>query len=85
VEQVELTLPEDLSQVSKEVRKDLLHARSVMLLTVDQLINVLSGTEGITPDLHLKSNLELMITELKNLLKSIFLIKFDREGDLRLD
>ena len=56
-----------------------------MLLTVDQLINVLSCAEGVAPDLHLKRDLQLMIAELQYLLKSIFLIKFDGEGDLGLD
>ena len=56
-----------------------------MLLTVDQLINVLSCAECVTPDLHLKRDLQLMIAELQHFLKRIFLIKLDREGDLGLD
>jgi hypothetical protein len=56
-----------------------------MLLTIDKLINVLSCAEGVTPDLHLKRNLQLMIAELQHLLKRIFLIKLDGEGDLGLD
>ena len=56
-----------------------------MLLTVDQLINILSCAESVTPDLHLKRDLQLMIAELQHLLKRIFLIKLDGEGDLGLD
>lgn len=53
VEQVELALPEDLTQVLEEVRQDLLHAGGVVLLSVDQLIDVLGGAESVRPDLKL--------------------------------
>lgn len=47
MEQVELALPEDLTQVLEEVDQDLLHAGGMMLLTVDQLIDVLGRAESI--------------------------------------
>jgi hypothetical protein len=47
MEQVELALPEDLTQVLEEVDQDLLHAGGVMLLTVDQLIDVFCSAESI--------------------------------------
>ena len=47
VEEVELALPEDFTQVCEEVIKDLLHSGGVMLLSVDQLIDVISGAESI--------------------------------------
>ena len=74
MEEVELALPEDLTQVLEEVREDLLHARSVVLLTVDQLIDVLGGAESVRPDLKLQGELKLVISQFKDLLKGIFLI-----------
>jgi hypothetical protein len=62
----------------------LLHARSVMLLSIDQLINILGSTESIRPNLKLKRKLKLMISKFKHLLKGIFLIETDRERNLRL-
>ena len=47
MEEIELTLPEDLAQVSEKVSKDLLHAGSVVLLTVDKLIDVVASAEGV--------------------------------------
>jgi len=51
MEEVELALPEDFTQVLEEVREDLLHARGVVLLSVDQLIDVFGGAESIRPNL----------------------------------
>jgi hypothetical protein len=47
MEEIELTLPEDLAKVSEKVSKDLLHAGSVVLLTVDKLIDVVASAEGV--------------------------------------
>ena len=85
MEQVELALPEDLRQVLEEVSENLLHARSVVLLSVDQLVNVFSGTECIRPNFHLQSDFQLMVSQLKYFLESLLLIKTDWEGNLRLD
>ena len=51
MEEVELALPEDFTQVLEEVWEDLLHARGVVLLSVDQLIDVFGGAESIRPNL----------------------------------
>jgi hypothetical protein len=74
MEQVEFTLPEYFGQVGKEVRQDLLHAGGVVLLSVDQLIDVLGGAESVRPDLKLQGELKLVISQFKDLLKGIFLI-----------
>lgn len=84
MKQVELALPEYLCQVLEEVRKNLLHAGSVMLLPVDQLIDILSCAESVRPDAHRESYLQLVVSELQHFLESIFLIETDGEGDLRL-
>jgi hypothetical protein len=51
MEKIEFTLPEDFTQILEEIREDLLHARSVVLLSVDELINVFSCAESIGPNL----------------------------------
>jgi hypothetical protein len=57
MEEVELALPEDFGQVCEEVGQDLLHAaRMLRPLSVDQLVNVLRGAEGIAPDSHLQGD-----------------------------
>jgi hypothetical protein len=53
-----------------------------MLLTVDKLIDVLCGSESITPNLHVQSDLKLMVSQFQEFLKSIFFVKSDWEGDL---
>lgn len=82
MEQVELTLPEYFSEVSEEIRQYLFHPGSMMFLSVYELIYVLSGAESITPDLHLQGDFQLMIAEFEHLLKGVFLVELDREGDL---
>ena len=74
MEQVELALPEDLTQVLEEVRQDLLHAGGVVLLSVDQLIDVLGGAESVRPDLKLQGELKLVISQFKDFLEGVFLI-----------
>ncbi len=74
MEKVELALPENLAQILEKVRKDLLHARSMVLLSINQLIDVFCGAESIGPYLKLKRKLELVISELKDLLQGIFFI-----------
>jgi hypothetical protein len=56
-----------------------------MLLSIDQLINILGSTESIRPNLKLKRKLKLMISKFKHFLEGIFLIEADRERNLRLN
>ena len=82
MKQIELGLPEYLGEVSEEIGEDLLHARCVMLLAIDQLIYVLGGAESVRPDLHLQRDLQLVVTKFEDFLQRVFLVKLDREGDL---
>ena len=47
VEEVELTLPEDLREVGEELREDLSDSGGLMLHSVNQIVNVLSSSEGV--------------------------------------
>jgi hypothetical protein len=83
MEQMVVTLPEDLGQVCEEGLQIVFH--NFLLLLVDEGENGLTGAIGIRPFFHLESIPDLRVSQLKQIFLAIWVFQLDREWNPMVD
>lgn len=63
MEHLVVTLPEDFSQVTEEIMQIVLDLCSLSIASVDKLVDIFTGSEGISPLLSAQSKLELVLSD----------------------
>jgi len=84
VEKVESTLPEDLGEMAEELEVNLfdLVFSSLTADLAHELIDVVTDLKRVSPLLHMKTELELILSHFKNEGKLVFLLESDWVGNL---